>query len=441
MTEALEARCPVPMRRKACGRSIVQLGSLPGLSDLSGVAPKRPDVCVMHSADRPWRPDLGSGADAMFNHELEAMRLRGDYDFSGFVFHSATNFANVSYSVPTTFDRAIFKKKMNFSHAHFTSDVSFDGATFDEGVDFTQAYFGGGASFANASFGPRSPTDDVSLYAPTKVASFTGAVFAVPGRVTFRRVNHDSLQGFRLRALGCNIEAVNFEDVGWHRENTRIVLQDELDLRAWSHKPRNSGVQAYVEHVALQARYGSSDPQPTDVHGLIAAAYTRLVSNFDGQLNFDYAEDAFCGAMEMKRLDPQALPFRGVLARAYDRFPTLAVIARSVTLLSLYKLVSYYGSNYRRALSILSMQLAAFAIVFAALGSVEIKADGPRGGRQEWNATSAAVLASLEIASFQRDRIAIVHGPWSNMVRMVESIVIPSQLAIALLAVRRRFKR
>jgi hypothetical protein len=432
-TVSSDVRCSVAMRKKLCGRPIVQLAPLPGLSDLSNAAPGQPNVCQMHSKD--YRQ-----SEALFDAEIAAMRVRGDYDFTGFVFQSEAAFSGSIFPVPTTFDRATFRKKTLFVHVRFASDVSFDGAMFEEGIDFTFAYFGGSTSFANASLGPRH-VDDLSLYAPTKVANFTNAVFAAPEHVTFRRVNHDSLQGFRLRALGCNVDLVNFEDVEWHRERGRMVLQDELDLRAWSHKPRNTGVLAYLDHIALQARYGSPDPMAADTHGLIAAAYTRLVINFDNRLNYDYAEDAFCGAMEVRRLDPHSLPLSGLFRSIYERLPLLAMAARSVTLLSFYKYVSYYGSSYRRALLVLIAQLLAFAMIFATLGNLEVKVDRPNSRHQSLRVSSMAALASLEIASFQRERMVTIHSQAGNIARIVESIVIPAQLAIALLAIRRRFKR
>lgn len=386
-----------------------------------------------------------------FQAELDAMRKQGNYDFTAFVFPPETQFGQM-FSVPTSFARSKFRGVAGFRGARFLGDVNFDDAIFESDADFTDAYFGASASFVETSFGPVDLIEQ-SLYQPKTVALFTGAKFAMAERANFRRANHRAMQGLRLRAIGCNIDAVNLEDVKWHREWGRIVLQDELDLVVWSvplpkddaRSPakqsrfslfRSSSRKTYLAHVARQARFGSFQPTSPDVHELVVAAYNRLLRNFDARLSHDDAEDAFCGAMEVKRIDPTALPFSTLLGQLYRKAPILGSLCRSFTLLSLYKYVSRYGSSYQRAIAVLLILLSVFAISYSVVGDLRLAEKA-----FSMNNIAMGILAALEVASFQRESIVIAQSMAGRSLRIAESIIIPAQLAITLLAVRRRFRR
>ena len=51
------------------------------------------------------------------------------------------------------------------------------------------------------------------------------------------------------------------------------------------------------------------------------------------------------------------------------------------------------------------------------------------------------VLHSLEVASFQRNRLHVPTSYFGQVASALETVVIPAQLALLLLALRRRFRR
>jgi hypothetical protein len=306
--------------------------------------------------------------------------------FKGATFSNAARFSRTTFLQDVTFESAIFHDTANFGGVHFRGDVDFRSAVFRQTVSFINTQFEG-------------------------IATFQATQFKVPADVRFYQVNHGAV-GFRARFLNTNVEKIEFRDVNWFRSEQRLVLQDEIDIRP---------------------DLGGSSTEPR--HELVAALYRQLINNFERERAFDLAEDCFLGAMEMKRLDR-----RNPLLQRY--------------LLRIYNFASHYGSSYRQALGVLFLFLALFAFVFSFIGIEPTESVNDfvfervsRAGLSEnaWFNVSRAYLNgwihSAEIATFQRrPRFAAV-GAIGYVATIVETVLIPAQVALLLLALRRRFKR
>lgn len=421
------------MRRGVCGRRALARVYPAADMGLSVAVPQLATRCIMH-VDDP-RKD----ADA-FQRELITMWTRRDFDHTRFVFPSGSAAQDVLFEGEAIFEQAIFWGVAKFKACQFVSRADFDHAWFVNGADFSGCHFNGSVSFVNVSFGVRHE-QELSEYQTVAIADFSDVMFAKPEEVTFRRTNQATSEGLRLRAMGCNIEQLHFEHVKWHRYRGRLVLQDEMDLLTWSRIRNDDQGSYYVRNMILKARYGSFERRPTDVHGLIAVAYARLIMSFDQRHNYDNAEDAFCGMMEMKRLDPTTLPWARYFADLYAKVPMLAALMRVSTLLFWYRVVSYYGSRYTRAMIVLLLILLGFASAFALSNDLTVGTGEERHVPRGMSAFAAGCVATLEVATFQRDRVVNIDGAVGSTLRLAESIVVPSQVAIFLLALRRRFKR
>ncbi|MDE3242567.1 MAG: pentapeptide repeat-containing protein [Nitrospirota bacterium] len=404
--------CPVVMSDgRPCGRPIH-----PAPSDVD----ERP-VCLMHS--REQRKD----AEA-FRAEIDAILLRTSvfhrpkdhFDFRYFVFHEANfgaelftekaffgdarfigeaifqgaiftkgaDFGEATFAQAANFWAATFTQRANFRQATFTEEVDFGLATFTEGADFWGAMFTEGADFTLTLWGYGK--DDLAREAGGEpaIASFHSVRLMKPEKVCFLRVNEKSRQGFRGRFVGCPIKGVLFEDVDWHREKGRMVLQDELDRLA------NDEEAASYEQVA--------------------AAYRRFIINFDEAKQYDLSEDCVIGAMEMKRLDP-----------AQPAFVRLAV--------NLYRVASNYGSSYLRALLVLALLVVAFGLLYSFVGLT------PRLGQTVLE--PIGLIHAVEVATFKSETHAIAGSGAAWFLEIFERVLIPAQVALFLLALRRRFRR
>jgi hypothetical protein len=430
--------------------------------------------CVMHSADP--RKDT-----AAFDNELREMNIRKDFDFTGFIFTAPfilvptpfdmhfdgarflksltvdspwyrsrlwrervefggiISFSDTMFSM-ATFDGGEFTRGVVFRSARFSRRASFNDVVFGDGVTFSQARFAASVSFVGTSFGPKV-VEDIDPVDSKKTVTFIETVFEKPDEVLFRDVNVKAQQGLRLRARACDVEKFRFQNVRWHREAGRIVLQDELDLRAAVRlRPPGQSLRRYRHNLFVRARYGSFEEYPRDAHASVTITYNQLIRNFDETLDSDAAEDAFCGAMEMKRLAPESRPFNRYLGSGYDRFYWFGAAVSWLSVVAMYKILSEYGSSYRRGFLILVLLLGVFAALYSTLGGLTIAPCVTTPGRA-LSSPLMAVLAAIEVASFQRDATVIITTGAGRAVRLIENVVVPGQAAIVLLALRRRFKR
>jgi len=345
------------------------------------------------------RPMMGSAsvAGSTFHQRFRKDRLKSDdSDYSRVIFKAGADFAEVRFPGSTSFARAVFGDNATFAEAKFQSGVSFKGAVFSAAADFAYSSFASGGD------------------AEANVADFSDVRFERPERVSFLRANGRDCPPLRARFLNTDIRRVSFEDVNWLEHRGRLLLQDELDI---------------TQTVAA--------PEHTRTHELVATAYHRLVISFDAVRNFDRSEEAFEGAMEMKRRDPRG----GWLNR---------------TVVEGYRVFSRYGSSYERAALWLCTWLAVFAVLwslpFVGLVSVDSKkaaspamaipAPTPPGWYQHLkNRVVPPVIQSIQVAAFQRERMYDAPRGRGVVLMVVEQVVIGGQLALLLLGLQRRFKR
>ena len=350
-------------------------------------------------------------------------------DFVGATFTRDASFRGATFTQKAYFDLAKFTQTGVFSDATFAHDTYFAWVTFACGADFSTATFSRRVGFYGTRFG--LPHYGVATVAagggnPTPaIANFMGAQFEQPARVRFYQVNRGTSHGLRAHFVDCDISDIQFVDVYWHQHEGRMALEDELVL--------------YSEYRA----------QPESDYELVATAYRQMVNNFEKARNYGLAEDCYIGAMEMKRLDP-AEP------------PTSRIIV------TVYRWLSGYGSSYTRALGMLSGFLLAFALLFPVFGlrmtdpqeaeRVQCPVAAPGSpessviswgcamahaevGREAWGSFKAGLLAAAETATFQRRPTLEPANNWGRAVAMTEVVVIPGQLALLFLALRRRFRR
>lgn len=349
--------------------------------------------------------------------------LSGKVDFTGATFSQEVDFTGATFLQEPLLVSTTFCQKADFSGARFTQKVIFMGATFSQDVLFTGATFSQEALFAGVTFSQKadfskatfslgaffhgatfSQKADFLRSVFADVADFRRARFEQPTQTRFLQVNRGSSQGLHARFAACNVEAVQFVDVHWYRQDGRMVLQDELDLTT---APRGIEAPSYE---------------------LVAIAYRQLVNNFDKERAYDLADECWRGIMELKRRDP-----------AQSRV-TKAVVA-------LYRSASDYGNNYQQALGVLVRPILLwFAIGFGILYLVgglqpNTKTSFPSSAYSVWNAGQVGLVHSLEVATFQRDPLYIPATLWSWFVERLEQVFVPAQLSLFLLALRRRFRR
>jgi len=392
----------------------------------------RTPACLMHSRDPQKNWDE-------FRQEIKTILARTSeiHDFSGFVFTGEADFRIVTFTANAHFDGATFAGVAHFTGATFTKNAGFLVATFTAEADFVDAKFNSHADFRHATFAGSAFfsratfTGAADFFRATftqslsfvevqfdGIADFTETRFEKPTAVLFYRVNEQD-NGLKARLRTCLLEGVRFEDVHWHRQGGRLLLQDELDL----------------------------DMNRTGVtHELVAHAYRRLVNNFEKSRQYQLAEECIVGEMEMRR--------RG----------------ETFSVLNAYRWLSNYGSSY--LLPLLWLGVLAFVIFPVLFGSFGLHRTDQRAttaaataateafppvpppmiswrnawtfanrGHELWQTWKTMALATLETATLQRNPYAVPATGAGRVVQIVMVLTMPGLLALFLFALRRRFRR
>ena len=318
---------------------------------------------------------------------------------------------------------ARFEQNVNLSGGEFT-EGDFSGATFMRGVTLSGALFDESVSFRGAVIEGAADLIDLDVRGEG-VLDLSRLSLGAPHLLRLLRVNQRAPSpSLRLRIASTNIEGARIENINWHRDHRhRVKLEDE----------------AAVER-------GEEDPRH------VSAAYRRLRTIFEATHLYEEAEDCVWGSMEMRRQDKNnPLVTRGTL--------------------KLYQLASYYGSSYERAVRVLL--LLVFVLLPVSLGAFGLKPRGekdpvehqirtwqlPHGhsafeGRWD-HAKELAIsgvldrlrqytrglLHTLQVITFQDETIYQPSSVGGQIAESVGRAVVPGQLALFLLALRRRFTR
>jgi len=389
--------------------------------------------------------------------DFEGAEFAEDVDFYNASFHTAVRFNGARFLGKVRFGETVFNFNAYFrdtkfvgaaifSNASFNEYADFQTSTFSKRADFTRVLFRQGANFRRSLFCGETILDrtvfsqdflkklqDRDVPSPSSmtgpvIADFSGAAFEQPSRVRFRRVNQENPadqvsgskpEGFRVRFIECDVRDVHFDAVHWNQKKNRMVLEDEFELAL------ARGLTYRLLRLLWNLAADREKILPEDRYELVSLTYRQLVSNFERDGSYELAEDCYIGALEMMRLDPARPKFVRII-------------------LTLYRWASNYGSNYSRAFSGLVVLIALSGVLYA-LPPAGLATTGASGSSLRsvmgWHRVLAGLFHALEIASFQRDTLYSATTIFGRLISVFASILLPSQLALFLLSVRRRFRR
>ena len=368
-------------------------------------------------------------------------------DFSKTTFHNEatfletthlkhSNFSNAMFIGIARFSRNTFENSVDFVAASFVMDAIFLDTTFTAGANFKGAVFSRGADFSYAVLGPRGG-------GPTllpAIADFRDVRFNDPNRALFHHINKNSSQGLKIRLVLSNVEGVRFADIHWYGEGDRkMVLQDELDITMSLKIEEGTSVSSEESMKEIP-----KSPPPS--YEQIAITYRQLINNFEKVRAFDLTEDCWYGVREMKRLNPYYFVMSRQLLPYYKRCHWLRWLGERLSFLYLYKKISGYGCSHQRAFMVLFVVIFVFAVVYPVIGLDEIS-DSRRAAHvglssipEMTRAYGAGWLHSLEVATFQRSPVYVPSNHLGRLAEIVETIMVPIQASLLLLARRRRFR-
>jgi uncharacterized protein YjbI with pentapeptide repeats len=372
--------------------------------------------------------------------DFRSSRFVGNGEFYGVKFFGAAKFTATQFDKEAIFSRAVCAD-VDFVRTQFGGISRFFDATLAGTTLFTNAAFKGDAHFTYATFSGSNEFVDTEF---SSVADFAGAAIRGPMRFVGRPGQHVFDAPANFSNLRERVELLSFEDTDLSRASFLGTNVESVGFRLvrWF-SPRSAR-----NRQALWDEY-NVETGKTPEYGRIVENYRQLVLNYERRRDYATSDSFHIGEMEIYRRQAGArLPkWRGRLCRYF-------------TLVNFYKLSSYYGTSYGRAFFVLACLAVVFFPCMFLLSGFQLSKDSVGGtpklieytfgpdSQHHFAALSAicrdfghAILMTLSILTFQRERFYEPVGSWSRFIVAAAALILPAQAALALLAVRRRFRR
>jgi hypothetical protein len=305
----------------------------------------------------------------------------------------------------------VFLGSSHFERAHFIEGGNFIDVTFKNKIDFSNTIFGGKMFFIgideNVCFGGECHFVRLNLLPDTYLC--------------FEDVSLE-----QASFIDTNLEGIVFRNVQWHQRRRSLFVRGISSL--WDEFPRQFKEEVDYERVAEN--------------------YRQLVLIYEQKRDYVTAEQFHVGEMEIRRKRKGAKTTN----------PWLRHLKEWCNAYNIYRISSNYGTSSKQALMILFSLILLFSLMFLYTGiqpskeyvsseaqmiEYDVLSDSNHKSvsfRRWLSDYEAAVSLSLSIITFQKDRYyEPIEG--TRLWLYAAVIVLSSQTALVLLAIRRRFKR
>jgi uncharacterized protein YjbI with pentapeptide repeats len=354
---------------------------------------------------------------------FRARKFGADAMFVGAVFCGEANFSRVKFEGEASFRKATFRDKGDFSEANFEKQGGFRKAIFEKEADFSHTVFKGEAKFRRTTFKGfvefKAPSDEKPCkhYTFKGRANFSAAKFeeraTFVGRCTFdieqkkatfrdaliEKPENFSLDGVALRPswfIDTNVQGFRFTNVKW------LPLENR----------RKGALDAEVDAIGVRRGVNTQDKEQRKDHlGVLARTCRELSTNAED--NRDYLT-----ANEFHYLSMEAVRKQGW--------------SRSWPITFLYWVMSGYGVRAARAFFVLLGICVAFAAFYTLLGPTELD--------NFWTALGYSLGALARLNPNPRPNPGDDPMLFQYLV-IVEGLLGPLQIALLVLAVRRKVMR
>ena len=400
--------------------------------------------CVLHLPSQEKEND--------FKQAAQNKLMQNDFMFAGVYFPRDYDFSLVTFRKEADFSAAIFSEEMRFSTT-FSKEANFSGATFSEDADFSGVSFRGEADFSGATFnedadfsyGFTMVTATFSKRADFREATFkesalfntlkafpsTALVFS---RATIEKPERISFHTAVLRPswfVDVDAQKFDFSNVEWFR------LPDASESYTDQLKPLTLGneIENLVElenEIYIVSRRMLLTDQPEESTSWSQDARTRslrkltqvcrrLMKHAEESSDYPTANEFHYWSMEAQR--KEGLSRLGVIA-------------------TLYWLLSGYGERPLRAFGVLVGLWLTFATAYLLLAdSAPFWVFSASDVWQGTDYARQAVVYSLSALARLDPEPKPEELGWFQTLVTVEGILGPLQIALFILAVRRKVMR
>lgn len=335
---------------------------------------------------------------------LSDVEFNDGVDMLGTVCREPARFFHVKFH-NASFFKTTFQSVL-FEDSHFTGMTLFNKTVFLEPADFISSTFQL-VYFVETEFDQRVLFQEGDFF---KHAEFTGAIFnceaIFKGTIGKKVFRDDAIFG----SLKIGKEAhITFEKINLSKASFLDTNLERITFRdvEWTSRKKFWGCSG-------KALWDESRPLEQDEerdYEKIAENYRQLVLNHERKRDYDAAEDFHIGEMAMRRKKKGAS----------IKWLWLRPVREQMNAYNLYRLLSYYGTSYWQA--VFGLLAFLFLLPFGYCST------------DYWQ----GFLRPLSILTFQRPAEQL--DRWSRFWLSISVIVLTAQVALVLLAIRRRFKR
>ncbi len=379
------------------------------------------------------------------NANFSRARFTGKAIFSVATFSGAANFIGAKFSGEANFFTATFSGEARFSKAKFSDNANFSGATFSGKANFFRATFNGGAYFDGATFNGAADFLSATFSGPANLVRATFNAAAYFFSATFSAAADFRGATFKEMAL--------FADLAKEKNKQGERTSDKVDLDfsgvAFDQPEKilfrnvNLSVASFLHADVRDVRFttnvnwlpGLRDVREADKEDYphVEVLCRQLRQNYEEGNNYPDAGLFYQGEMEMRR---KQMP-----AWRRDLF----------SLPALYHASSGYGQDPVRAfwMTVLLMLLFTLCHTWAGL-KLESGVQGHFPNNISWAVKSVGEwfsnfmyggLHTLQVLTFSRNRTFAPLNWKGELLIVLQTIILPLQIALFALAVRRKFQR
>ncbi|HTW91953.1 MAG TPA: pentapeptide repeat-containing protein [bacterium] len=391
--------------------------------------------------------------------DFRARTLDGKIDFSGAVFDKRADFGEDVFTGSVAFKKTQFASEAEFSDVHFESDADFTRAKFDGPTDFRKTHMAGPALLYRTALQETLTFEKLHFerggvlllwgldYARGR-SRFTASEGSRSGEISESAANvlfRDMPVGMgRISFLRSDIyydrPVVRFANVLWEpKARPKHILYDAefvyRPIETWT----ALGLGDRVKRLAELYNQDPEKPELQELEGVVRKDVERVVREIR-RTQEDFACYSEAGDFHVVEME-------------YRRRRTSSAFYKIG--LWLYWLLSKYGESPSRALWWLLGVWMLFAGVNMLAGfpvGSEFRSYSLRDGitlswpvifqnLSDFLHSTVYSLGNLVVGQFRIVEPGAFFNPWRALVRVIEGLLGVSTLTLALLAIRRRFRR
>jgi uncharacterized protein YjbI with pentapeptide repeats len=359
--------------------------------------------------------------------------LGGVGAFWSTIFERDVNFVATQFRLGAHFWSTIFEKEVDFSKASFYPGA---GHWSDQGASFSGTTFAGQVSFAGATFKQETRFEETTFQAGARFHGHGNPRMYGPGRtislfdfragVTFDRAWIEKPELFFFQSghlrpswfVGLDgIQKMNFANVEWYgvtRSINEHTLEDEIDAVNHPHEPTRYRLLADTcRQLSLNAEQNRDYSSAGEFH------YWEMDATRKGNWSF------------FRNVGPKVFLEKESLRNFWKHFGIIT---------TLYWALSGYGERPKRAFWVLIGLCAAFAVLYMLLGPNPLQVLSASTFGQAMEHGGQAVVYSLSTMARLNPEPKPNPGLLQFLVT-VEGILGPLQIALLVLAIRRKVMR